>query len=102
MADDDQPELPGVDALKLELRDPVGTLRPVPPIVRLEKKLAFMWGHHGAGPEGRKCKDCVRCRYVQYAKRYYKCGAYGDSHGPGTDWRANWPACGIFIEKARE
>jgi hypothetical protein len=101
MADDDQPELPGVDLGELMLRDPVGTLRPVPPIVRLEKKLSFMWGKHGAGPDGRKCKDCVRCGYVQYSKRYYKCSAYGNTHGPGTDWRANWPACGIFIEKEK-
>ena len=102
MADDDQPELPGVDALSfLQMKDPLGVLRPVPPIVRLEKKLAYMWGHHGAGPEGQRCKNCVRCGYVQYSKRYWKCSAYGNTSSAATDWRANWPACGIFIEKEK-
>ncbi len=95
----DQPNLPDCELNGLTIKGPLGELRPVPMIVRLEKKLAFMWGHHGAGPQGRKCKDCARCNYRQYSRRFYKCSAYGNSHGPGTDWRVNWPACGIFLER---
>ena len=30
------------------------------------------------------------------AKTYFKCELRGITNGPGTDHRANWPACGKF------
>lgn len=66
---------------------------------RLPAPLALMWEKFGPGPGGRKCKDCVRCGFVQYpGRRFYKCSFYGNGASEATDWRANWPACGIFEE----
>lgn len=70
--------------------------------VRSSRQLAAMWEKFGPGPAGAKCKDCVALR--GYSTRsgqrtYYKCGVYGVSSGPGTDWRMKWPACGYFEQK---
>lgn len=50
----------------------------------------------GHGPEGRRCKDCDLFVVLQYSKRYFKCRLRQFTHGPATDHRANWPACGKF------
>jgi hypothetical protein len=52
---------------------------------------------HGFGPEGAKCGQCAYLRCHQWDKRYYKCLLRGKpTHGPATDHRVNWPACGRF------
>lgn len=50
----------------------------------------------GAGPEGARCKECKHLIRKKYAKVYFKCSFRGDSNGPKTDHRANWPACGKY------
>lgn len=48
----------------------------------------------GPGPDGTKCKHCVHFyRKGGYSKVYYKCELRGDTNGPGTDHKANWPTC---------
>lgn len=54
---------------------------------------------YGLDPEGRRCKECqLFIRKTGYRKIYFKCELRGDTNGPGTDHRANWPACGRFIQ----
>ncbi len=53
----------------------------------------------GKGPEGRKCKECKHLFVKQYASRYYKCALRVDTNGPGSDHRANYPACSKFQPK---
>ena len=51
----------------------------------------------GPGPEGARCKTCTS--FVLKggcARTYFKCKLFGNSNGPATDWRANWPACGKY------
>ena len=45
--------------------------------------------------EGRMCKSC-RHFYARGGVRgtYYKCKLNRTTSGPGTDWRARYPACG--------
>ncbi|TXK52354.1 hypothetical protein FVR03_01170 [Pontibacter qinzhouensis] len=50
----------------------------------------------GKGPEGERCKNCKHIYRKQYAGTYYKCELRGNTNGPGTDHRVNWPACGKF------
>lgn len=52
----------------------------------------------GPGPEGKKCKTCMHLVVKQFSKNYYKCRYRGDTNGPGTDHRVNWPACTLYAE----
>lgn len=47
----------------------------------------------GAGPAGMRCKDCA---HLYHNGRFLKCDLRHVTHGPGTDHRANWPACSKF------
>lgn len=53
----------------------------------------------GPGPEGKKCKHCEHCYAKQFSGRYYKCDLRGNTNGPATDIKVNWPACAKFEEK---
>lgn len=53
----------------------------------------------GHGPEGKRCKECSLLFARRMSKTYYKCQLRGDTHGPGTDHKVNWLACGKFEEK---
>jgi hypothetical protein len=57
---------------------------------------------HGLGPEGQRCKACAHLFSHWTARRFYKCDLRKYTHGPGTDHRANWPACGRFTLKTSE
>lgn len=48
--------------------------------------------------EGKKCKTCRHLIRKRYSKVYYKCAFRGNTNGPGTDHRVNWPACGKYEE----
>lgn len=52
----------------------------------------------GKGPEGTRCKNCVHFVRKHYGAVYFKCKLRGDTNGPGTDHRANWPTCGRYQE----
>lgn len=51
---------------------------------------------YGKGPDGAVCGQCVHLIGMQYAKTYWKCRFGPKSHGPATDWRKRWQACGKF------
>lgn len=51
---------------------------------------------HGTGPEGKRCKHCTHFIIKQWGNRYFKCAFRGNTNGPGTDHRANYPTCGKF------
>lgn len=50
------------------------------------------------GASENKCKNCKHFVVKQYAGTYFKCAKAGNinSSSAATDWRANWPACGLF------
>lgn len=50
----------------------------------------------GRGPDGARCKGCAHLYANQKSKRYYKCKLRDFSHGPATDHKVNWVACGKF------
>lgn len=50
----------------------------------------------GKGPQEYKCKHCKFLFRKTYSKTYFKCSFRGDTNGPGTDHKANWPTCGKF------
>lgn len=50
----------------------------------------------GKGPEGKRCKECIHFLVKQLSNRYFKCSQRKITNGPGTDHRANWPACAKF------
>ena len=46
---------------------------------------------------GQLCRDCVHLASGNYhGTLYHKCSLYGMTHGPGTDWKLGYPACGKF------
>lgn len=51
----------------------------------------------GKGPAEFKCKHCVYFIRKEYSKTYFKCQWRGNTNGPGTDHKANWPTCGKFM-----
>ena len=64
-------------------------------------QLRAMHGVYGVTP-GQTCGGCAHCS-LRYggARGYYKCTLYGRfTHGPGTDWRKSWPACGGWLSAA--
>lgn len=44
------------------------------------------------------CKNCDRCLLTGNSKKFYKCSLFSTSCSEATDWRANWKACGKYIE----
>ena len=43
---------------------------------------------------GYKCKGCKNLIPFPHSRVYWKCRLRTITHGPGTDHRVNWPACG--------
>lgn len=50
---------------------------------------------HGKS-EGNKCKSCIHFIRKEFAKTYFKCANFRTGASEGSDWRANWEACGLF------
>jgi hypothetical protein len=63
------------------------------------RKTNPMLGHCGLGPDGAKCATCVHLARIIYARTYYKCELRRNTHGPATDHRVRWPACGRYEEE---
>lgn len=66
---------------------------------RRQRKVNPLLHVFGKGPEGARCKHCRHLFANCCSKTYYKCDLRPFTRGPGTDHKANWPACGKF-EKA--
>ncbi|MGA2263195.1 MAG: hypothetical protein ABSH28_17400 [Acidobacteriota bacterium] len=62
------------------------------------KRIDQMHKLHGVR-EGSVCGDCRYLVGKHYDKTYFKCRFFGNSNGPGTDWRRKWEACGKFNER---
>lgn len=57
----------------------------------------------GAGPIGKKCKECEHIiSHRPGANKYFKCLKRGITNGAGTDHRINWQCCIYFVEAADE
>lgn len=56
----------------------------------------------GPGPDGARCGTCVHLQAHKQSATWYKCAQRGTpTHGPKTDHRVRWPACGRY-EARRE
>lgn len=53
---------------------------------------------YGPGPEGKICKNCTHFFRKQLSRVYRKCDLRKHTNGPGSDHKANWPACGKYEE----
>lgn len=67
--------------------------------VKLAKRLDKMHLMYGRRDD-QQCGDCAHFVSVSYANTYHKCTLYGQSHGPATDWRVRYVACGRFEQGA--
>lgn len=56
----------------------------------------LMRARHGAGPEGKRCKQCAHLIEHYAHRKFFKCTLHGVSMSAATDWRANRAACGKF------
>jgi hypothetical protein len=66
---------------------------------KLPERMGWMFKLYGRHP-GETCKTCAHLVRDHYRdKNYLKCNMTRQTRGPGTDWRAGWPACGRW-EKA--
>lgn len=54
---------------------------------------------YGADPMGRSCKWCAHLVPHRMGRTYYKCDLRKMTHGPGSDHRQKWPACGKYERK---
>ena len=62
---------------------------------KLPQRMGSMLRLYGPGPSGERCGTCAHLvRLSGYRRPYLKCALNRDTHGPATDWRAGWPACG--------
>lgn len=61
------------------------------------RKIEAMYHYYGRDTEERKCKECEHLLTGEYHNKHYcKCTVYGCSHSLATDWRKNYPACGLI------
>ena len=68
--------------------------RPLPERIRT---MYFMYGLN----KDEICKDCIHLIRYKMGASWLKCDLTIQTGGKGTDWRANWQACGKF-EKREE
>lgn len=72
----------------------------VPAEVMLPRRIASMRLVHGAD-DAHRCGQCAHLVHVTSTgrQRYAKCSKYRISASDATDWRAKWPACGLWQER---
>ena len=62
---------------------------------RLPKRMMNMLAMYGE-IDNERCRTCRwLCRVGYHDAHYYKCVYNQWTHGPGSDWRLRWPACGL-------
>jgi len=65
-----------------------------PTVPALPRRIVEMHRMYGVC-EGRQCATCRHLIRVQPGQNtYLKCELTMITRGPGSDWRAGWPACG--------
>lgn len=61
-----------------------------------ETRILLMHEQHTTRP-GERCKTCIHLDRRHYtASLVFKCLESLVTHTPETDWRAHWPACGLW------
>jgi len=65
----------------------------------LPKHIIAMHRMYGMA-EGHTCGECKHLFNLYYARTYFKCELSRLTHGPATDWRKKWQACGKFEQKS--
>jgi hypothetical protein len=68
--------------------------QPTPP-PSYPTRIKAMWQLHGKCM-GQTCGGCIHLIGLHYNKTFWKCDLSTMTHGPGTDWRKGWTACGKF------
>jgi hypothetical protein len=65
------------------------------------RRLAQMHGAYGPGPEGARCRGCrfFERRGGRSNRRWFKCLRTVVTASKATDWKALWPACGLYTPK---
>lgn len=64
----------------------------------LKPRILRFYSTYGFTP-GEKCGTCGSFQREQHSSKvYFKCARYRHSHGAATDWRVNWPACGVWAK----
>lgn len=69
------------------------------PLAGLPETIKTMHREHPSlpGPVRSTCKDCRYLERHQAGGKWMKCGQFPrTTGGKATDWRAGWPACGLF------
>lgn len=61
----------------------------------LKSRILLLYQRHGVRSD-KRCKSCRHLCCNARAKRYYKCQKSPITGGAATDWRVNWPACGLW------
>ena len=64
----------------------------------LSAKIKEMHAVFGATP-GRTCGHCIHLRRYRQGATWFKCARANHTAGAATDWRARWPACGLYEER---
>ena len=65
------------------------------PIKPLPERIRVMHIQYGL-EENRTCQQCHFFLRVRANHTYFKCSKTRMSRSSATDWRASWPACGLF------
>ena len=72
------------------------TLFPLdPPQQPQPRQISDMHTLYGVTPN-RTCAHCVHLRRYHQGATWFKCARANHTAGAATDWRARWPACGLF------
>lgn len=67
------------------------------PYADLPLRIREMLAVYGETP-GKTCKTCLLLKHYHQGARWMKCSKSKQTGGAGTDWRAGWPACGLYQE----
>jgi hypothetical protein len=62
------------------------------------QKMRAMYGKR----DDQVCKNCIHFERHRAGGNWFKCDKSKITGGQGTDWRANWKACGKFEEQKDE
>lgn len=65
----------------------------------LPVRIRAMYSVYGRDLAGRCCSDCRFFLRFKQSARWSKCAKSKITGGAATDWRARWPACGLFEDK---
>jgi len=64
----------------------------------LPKRIKAMWDMYGR-TEGKTCKKCKFLAHYHQGASWMKCTKSRVTSSVATDWRAGWPACGLWEEE---